>query len=594
MVEKLEVQILGEGNLPEELNKSTKALGDFDKQIGKTETANKSVIGSFTELNSMISVGREALQVAEAVYDETVGKTMEYNRAVLVLARNLGISTEETSRLIQASDDLGVSQDTVKTALQMLAKNGIAPNIANLAKLSDELLAIQDPAARAEAAAKKFGKQWAEFGPVILAGSEKIKELTAAQSDGLVVTEDESAAAEELRKKIDELNDKKEALALTIGTELIPAVSDFVDILNGAQSTVEIYGKTIASAGVGNASMVAGLKANFKALNEANAALDAYDRAAHAADKSILGSTINLDKYTAKVKLSFNATDALNFSLSEAEKVMSELAFTMGGPLETENRQFIETQEDLRTKADELKAKIDELRGKRWLGKEGKEQLDEYKSKLDEVKGQIEENAAAHDEATKRIMFDLLQQRLAVDGLTLAESNQLVTVGNAWGLIDDVAVKMWDANNNLTNLLENKKITVDQWAQAMSIAAQNGWDWAKALQQLGLNIKNIPDEKTVKINIKYQKFGEEPGPGAPVIIEPGEEKVIKKRKAAGGPVSAGIPYLVGEMGPELFIPSMSGQIIPNQITNNFNLSVNTVQSAGRIAEDFALMRALAG
>jgi hypothetical protein len=34
-------------------------------------------------------------------------------------------------------------------------------------------------------------------------------------------------------------------------------------------------------------------------------------------------------------------------------------------------------------------------------------------------------------------------------------------------------------------------------------------------------------------------------------------------KAAGGPVSAGSPYLVGEKGPELFVPRGNGSIIPN-------------------------------
>jgi hypothetical protein len=34
-------------------------------------------------------------------------------------------------------------------------------------------------------------------------------------------------------------------------------------------------------------------------------------------------------------------------------------------------------------------------------------------------------------------------------------------------------------------------------------------------------------------------------------------------KALGGPVSRGFPYIVGERGPELFVPAMSGSIIPN-------------------------------
>lgn len=34
-------------------------------------------------------------------------------------------------------------------------------------------------------------------------------------------------------------------------------------------------------------------------------------------------------------------------------------------------------------------------------------------------------------------------------------------------------------------------------------------------------------------------------------------------RAAGGPVSAGAPYVVGERGPELFMPGVSGAIVPN-------------------------------
>jgi len=50
-------------------------------------------------------------------------------------------------------------------------------------------------------------------------------------------------------------------------------------------------------------------------------------------------------------------------------------------------------------------------------------------------------------------------------------------------------------------------------------------------------------------------------------------------RAAGGPVSAGTTYLVGEKGPELFTPSASGRIIPNGamgggMSNVINITVN--------------------
>lgn len=57
-------------------------------------------------------------------------------------------------------------------------------------------------------------------------------------------------------------------------------------------------------------------------------------------------------------------------------------------------------------------------------------------------------------------------------------------------------------------------------------------------------------------------------------------------KAVGGPVSAGTPYIVGENGPELFIPSSGGQVQPNgrmggggvTINQNINISTGVAQT----------------
>ena len=50
---------------------------------------------------------------------------------------------------------------------------------------------------------------------------------------------------------------------------------------------------------------------------------------------------------------------------------------------------------------------------------------------------------------------------------------------------------------------------------------------------------------------------------------------IMGRRADGGPVSGGSPYLVGERGPEIFMPSGSGTIIPNNMLSN-NAGVTNV------------------
>ena len=70
-------------------------------------------------------------------------------------------------------------------------------------------------------------------------------------------------------------------------------------------------------------------------------------------------------------------------------------------------------------------------------------------------------------------------------------------------------------------------------------------------------------------------------------------------RANGGPVSGGSPYIVGERGPELFVPGSSGSIVPNNqlgggVVVNQTINVTTgVQQTVR-AEVMSLMPQIAG
>jgi hypothetical protein len=77
--------------------------------------------------------------------------------------------------------------------------------------------------------------------------------------------------------------------------------------------------------------------------------------------------------------------------------------------------------------------------------------------------------------------------------------------------------------------------------------------------------------------------------GAPSLFENFMSNVpvlgsIFGKRASGGPVSSGAPYLVGERGPELFVPSSAGQVIPNYAmggattVNNYNIQAIDVKS----------------
>jgi len=47
------------------------------------------------------------------------------------------------------------------------------------------------------------------------------------------------------------------------------------------------------------------------------------------------------------------------------------------------------------------------------------------------------------------------------------------------------------------------------------------------------------------------------------LITGTEGSMIKGKRASGGPVFGGEAYLVGEQGPELFVPQTSGTVVPN-------------------------------
>ena len=63
-------------------------------------------------------------------------------------------------------------------------------------------------------------------------------------------------------------------------------------------------------------------------------------------------------------------------------------------------------------------------------------------------------------------------------------------------------------------------------------------------------------------------------------------------KALGGAVGAGQPYLVGEKGPELFVPGAQGNIVPNNAMGGSNIVVNVDASGSSVEGDAQQSKAL--
>ena len=88
-------------------------------------------------------------------------------------------------------------------------------------------------------------------------------------------------------------------------------------------------------------------------------------------------------------------------------------------------------------------------------------------------------------------------------------------------------------------------------------------------------------------------FGYAPTFGAGATVT-GISKIPIPGKASGGPVQANSPYMVGEKGPELFVPNTSGNIVPNDqlsaggpVTNNYITNNINAVDAKSVAQLFA-------
>ena len=134
-------------------------------------------------------------------------------------------------------------------------------------------------------------------------------------------------------------------------------------------------------------------------------------------------------------------------SQADLKQELKDLQLFIKGPLGDEIDGYIEDQETLNEQAYELKQRIGALESEEYLTAEQEGELDTLQGDLEGIYQQLDENEKKHKEATKSILFDLIQQRAAVDGLSEAEMEFLNDVALEWGLVDEAthnAVKSID------------------------------------------------------------------------------------------------------------------------------------------------------
>lgn len=212
---------------------------------------------------------------------------------------------------------------------------------------------------------------------------------------------------------------------------------------------------------------------------------------------------------------------------------------------------------------------------------------------LDALKAQAEDAVGFADRIKQLVILGLspeaLQQVLAA-GVTAGTgiANELISGGAT--AIDETNRLVESATNAAAEVgelaasayygtgLKNAQDTVQGFVDDLGPDGPGN----KKMQRIMDNLaRSLNRESTITVTTVYRTEGSPPS----TSVEP---------RANGGPVNRNTPYLVGEQGPELFVPSVSGTIVPNGGSGGGvsmgGASINLTVNAGMGTDGYAVGR----
>lgn len=396
------------------------------RTIDQSEQANRKAIGSLTELNSAIMLVRQGVEMANKGWDATVGELDRYAAQVEKVSRLTGMNAEESSKLIQVSDDLQISYESLATSLTIAAKKQDL-SIDSIAALSDKYLSFTTAQEQADFAAQTFGRNYTEMVKLLEVGGDKIKQMGADTPAGLVIDEKQIQDIKAYRREIDAWQDSFQALKLTVGGELVTAFNE------GAVKQ-KIYNQLMED---GNKVIVGKIEHGRALTGQEQAVYDAVKATAEA-------QYYQTDSMTAANE----AAEELRLSIEETSKANQDLMSLMTD-FQSIADDYNGKQKDLQTSTDELMAKKTALIAQGY-GPES-QAIQDVNAKLSENNAKYAENAQAAEDATKRKIVAMLEARLSADGLDNKEFDALLKLQNQWGLLSDEAMTSAKGVNEAIN-----------------------------------------------------------------------------------------------------------------------------------------------
>jgi hypothetical protein len=521
----------------------------------------KVMTGDFSKLGSLFGSIPGPIGVVGQAVGDTLGKmlqsTVDAAEGFRKLSERTGATVEFLSGFTEAADDMFIKSDTVSAALGIFAKklggvedamdgSGISAgafakklseigiNTDNveeaLLTVADRFKDMKDGTEKTALAVQLFGKQGAELIPILNKGRDGINEMSSAAKEmGLVMTSDTVKAVQDMKKAQDELNDTWEGASRRIMAQVIPALNEMGKRL------------TDPKAFRGDALVIA--KTNFDAYN-----------------KAVKEAALGTREYG---EWALRAEQPLR-DLTHTTVDMGTALENIDGPTRTVNQLWSETSEAMRI------ATI-----KEYDAKEAAEQLAAKQQALADATNNVNSAFGGTPKAMDNAEKAMALFSLNTGGTTKAQFEQKQAMEAIRDALDKGIISYADAAKALIGLRDGTLTTEDAFRKAGAAGAFYRDETEKLI---AASDKLKPKEVTLTVHNRWDD-----GEGVWDRYIAAQDKTVTVRfnmvqgtnvesdtggntRARGGPVKKSRPYLVGEQGPEMFVPYASGYIVPNSQT----------------------------
>lgn len=460
------------------------------------------------------------------------------------LAAGAGVSTEQLSRLGFAAKQSGVDLDIVAKALAKLSNDGIPNANAELYRLADVFAKMPDGPEKTALAVEKFGERIGPgLIPLLNEGSQGLQDM-ADQADALGVTirTNTAEAADQFNDKIGELKGAVQGIANQMAADLLPTMNDIADAMVSSATSADNLRKSSSALGAVIKGLVdVGYTFYVMLDGLAGAVVATADAAAAAAKGNIAeAKRVLLEENARQIESERRLTEFTTKMWDErvsaaeaADRRLKAIARQSGQPNPVLQR-FTPEPKPTKTKG----SKDDPLAP---IQVYGREMFNLANAQADAIEQINREAVASNADFLRGISNETFQTVTEMDDRIAAQAKKTG---------DDMTTFAQEAARNIQDAFA--QFLYDPFKDGIKGMLAGFIDMARKI------VAEIASQQILKA---FFTWGSGLGGGVGSFF--GSMLSGIGARAAGGPVGAGKPYIVGERGPELFVPSGNGMIIPN-------------------------------